>query len=77
MSPGQPHRRFTVEETGQTSYGDTRYGIRFNPPPRRNETGEIVAHSLSFIALEASEFLGHPEETLTAIAQILEEHLET
>lgn len=77
MTAEQVHHRFIVEDIGQTREGKTRYGIRFNPPPRRDETGKIVAHSLSFIVLEASEFLGNAKETLTAIADLLEEHLET
>lgn len=65
-------RRFTVEATAHNKRGNpTRWGIRYSPRPQLNADGS-KSFSLSFIMLEAGEFLGDQEAVLSAVSDLLE-----
>lgn len=74
MTAAEKERRFTVEAIDHDKRGNaTRFGIRYTPPTKVNPDG-TRSIGLRFIVLEASEYLSDPEQTLTAVADILEEH---
>lgn len=74
MSAADKERRFTVEAIDHDKRGNaTRFGIRYTPPTKVHADG-TRSMGLRFIVLEASEYLSDPEETLTQVASILEEH---
>lgn len=74
MTATEKERRFTVEAIDHDKRGNpTRFGIRYTPPVKVKADG-TRSMGMRFIVLEASEYLSDPEETLTQVADILEEH---
>ena len=74
MTYAVKERRFTVEAIDHDRRGNaTRFGIRYTPPTKGHADG-TRSMGMRFIVLEASEYLSDPEETLTKVADILEEY---